>query len=88
MEKYVQSSTWGPDTGIIKNNKQGWKRNAAVKSKYRVTIEDILSDLYQTFACFTNVVLLHSHRFSRHLRSCKQKSAVSLCHMDAPHVFP
>lgn len=50
MEKYVQSSTWGPDTGIIKNNKQGWKKNAAVKSKYRVTIEDILSDLYQTFA--------------------------------------
>lgn len=44
MEKYVQSSTWGPDTGIIKNSKQGWKKNAAVKSKYRVNIEGILSD--------------------------------------------
>lgn len=87
MEKYVQSSTWGPDTGSIKSKKQRWKKNAAVKRKYRETIEDILSDLYQTFACITNVVLPHSHCFSRHLRSCKQKSAVSLRHMDAPHVF-
>lgn len=46
----------GARHGIIKNYKRGRKENPAVKSRYRVTIEDILSDLDQTFASNTNAV--------------------------------
>lgn len=61
---------------------------AEVKSKHKVSIENILPNSCQTFACIDNVVLIHPHCSSRHLQSCKQKSAVSLCHIDYPHVFP
>lgn len=61
------------------------------EAKHKVSIEYILPALpesCQTFAWVDNVVLIHPQRSSRHLRTCKQKSAVSLRHIDDPHVFP
>lgn len=74
--------TWGPNTGVTDKKQEG-----GVKSKHKITIEKILPDSCQTFACITNVVSMHPRWFSRHLHRCKQKSAVSICHMDSPHVF-